>query len=132
MAAKSAQQVVLKVLAILMIVGGAVRLLANQGTFQSFMIDNLWVSHPYFVYIYRVLGAFVVLAGVILYMIGRDPVRYASMLQAVAFCFSLIGVVMVIAGYALKMAFMHYAFDFFFSFLVSVVCFSLSVRRVRN
>ncbi len=132
MATKKMPQIVLKILALFMVIGGAVRLLANRGTFQSFMIENLWVSHPYFIYIYRVLGAFVIFAGVIIYMISCDPAHNTSMLKVAGFGFLLIGVVMVIAGHSLGMSFVHYAFDFIFSFFIAAVCFALSVRRIRN
>jgi len=121
---KVAQQVTLRILSILIIIGGLVRLVANAQTFQSFMIGELWMSHPYFIYIYRMLGAFVVSTGVTMFVIAHDPVRYARILRVWGFCFLFVAVVMFLVGYFLRMTFVHYAFDFTFCVLIALTCFS--------
>ena len=121
---KVAQQVALRILSILVIIGGLVRLVANAQTFQSFMIGELWISHPYFIYIYRMLGAFVVSTGVTMFIIAHDPVRYAIILKVWGFCFLFVAIIMFLVGYFLRMTFIHYAFDFTFCVLIALTCFS--------
>jgi hypothetical protein len=130
---RSAQQAILKVLSILMLFGGFVRLVAGRQTFRSFMIEELWVPHPYFIYIYRVLGAFVIFTAVTLFVIARDPIRYAKILKVGGFFFAFVGLVMLIAGYSLHMSLLHYAFDFLFCFLIALLCFFFwGTHRTRN
>jgi hypothetical protein len=117
---------------VFMIFGGLVRLVANQQTFQSFMIGELWVSHPYFVYVYRVLGAFVILVGITLFLISQDPARYARILRLWGFCFLLVGCVMVVAGYLLRLSILHYAVDCIFTFILAALCLSLGTRTFRT
>jgi hypothetical protein len=132
MLTKVAQQVVLKVLSIMIVIGGLVRLVANRQIFLSFMIEGLWVSHPYFIYIYRILGAFVVFTGITIYVISQDPVRYSRILRVWGFCFLFIGLVMLIAGYSLSMSFLHYAFDSIFCFFIAAAFFSFRTQRPQN
>ncbi len=127
---KVALQLVLKVISILLIIGGLVRLIATRQTFQSFMINELWVPQAYFIYIYRVLGAFVVFAGITMFVISQDPFRYSRVLQVWGVCFLFIGTVMFIAGYSLHMSLLHYAFDVIFCFIIAAVCFLSGKQRV--
>ena len=124
--------VLLKICAVFIVFGGLVRLVATQQTFQSFMIDELWVSHPYFVYVYRVLGAFVILVGITLFLISQDPVRYARILRVWGICFLLVGCVMLVAGYFLKLSILHYSVDAIFVFIIAVLCLSLGTRTVHK
>lgn len=126
---KVAQQVILKVSSVLIILGGLVRLVANRQTFHSFMIEELWVSHPYFIYIYRILGAFVIFTGITMFVISLHPVSYRRILRVWGYCFLFISIVMLFAGYSLHISFIHYAFDFFFCFFIAVVCFSSAKHR---
>jgi hypothetical protein len=129
---KAAQQVLLKVFSMFMIFGGLVRLVANQQTFQSFTIGELWVSHPYFIYIYRVLGVFVIFTGVTIFMMSQDPVRHAGILRVVGFCFLLISCVMGVAGYVLDMSLLHYVIDAIFALIIAALCLSLGSQRVHK
>ena len=129
---KVAHQVLLKVISVLIVFGGLVRLVANRQTFQSFMIEELWVPHPYFIYVYRILGAFTVFTGITMFVTSHDPIRYVRVLRVWGFCFLFISIVMFIAGYSLHMSFLHYAFDFIFCFLIALVCFSFGTQRTHD
>ena len=102
------------------------RLVANRITFQSFLIEELWVSHPYFIYIYRVLGAFVLLAGVTLFIMASDPDRYSVIMKAWGIGFLVICIIMFSAGWLAHLSFMHYLPDFSFCFVVGLLCILLS------
>ncbi len=120
-----APQLILKVISVLMIFGGVMRLFAERKIFESFLIDELWSSHSYFVYIYRVLGAFVLFAGIMLFTIARVPMRYGKFLKVSCFCFLFIACVIFLNGLLLRMSFLHYAFDFIFCLITAWVCFAL-------
>lgn len=115
-----------------MIFGGAVRLFAGRTIFESFLIGELWSSHPYFIYIYRVLGAFVIFAGIVVFMIARAPLRYKLLLKACSFCFSFIACVMLVGGLLLRMSLLHYAFDVTFCIIIAWLCFLLIKSNSRN
>jgi hypothetical protein len=108
---------------VLLILGGAVRLIADKATFQSFLIGELWSPHQYSIYIYRILGAFVVFTGVMLMVISQDVQRYAKILKVWSGGFFFIGVVMFIAGLVLGLSFVHYAPDFIFCFIVAITAY---------
>lgn len=127
---KGVLEIVLKFVSILLVLGGFVRLFATRQTFQSFMIAELWASHPYFLYIYRVLGAFVVFTGVTMFVMSQESARYTRLLTLWGLCFLFIGIVMLIAGHMLHMSLLHYAFDFVFCFIIAAACFLSGKKRI--
>ncbi|UCD05856.1 MAG: hypothetical protein JSV98_01070 [candidate division WOR-3 bacterium] len=126
-----APQFTLKVFSVFMIFGGTIRLLAERRIFESFLIGELWSSHPYFIYIYRVLGAFVIFAGIVVFMIARAPLRYKQLLKACSLCFIFIACVMFLGGLLLRMSLLHYAFDVTFCIILAWLCFVLSKNNSR-
>ena len=116
------RRAILRFFSLLVIFGGLMRLVANRSTFQSFLIGELWTSHPYFVYIYRMLGAFVLLIGVTLFIIASDLEKYALVLRTWGVSFFVIGVLMFFAGYFMRLSLVHYLPDFAFCFIVGFVC----------
>lgn len=123
------RRAILRFFSLLVIFGGLVRLIANRSTFQSFLIGELWTSHPYFIYIYRLLGAFVLLIGVTLFIIASDPEKYALVLRTWGISFFVIGVLMLFAGYFVRLSLVHYLPDFAFCFIVGFVCMVVGKRR---
>lgn len=123
------RRAILRFFSLLVIFGGLVRLVANRSTFQSFLIGELWTSHPYFIYIYRLLGAFVLLIGVTLFIIASDPEKYALVLRTWGISFFVIGVLMLFAGYFVRLSLVHYLPDFAFCFIVGFVCMVVGKRR---
>ena len=117
-------QIILKVVSVLIILGGAVRLVASRQTFQSFLIGELWIGNSYFVYVYRVLGAFSIFTGITILFVAQNPSQYSRLLKVWGFCFLFIAIIMFLVGYFLHMSFIHYAFDFIFCLLIALVCFS--------
>ena len=120
-----ALQFTLKVFSVFMVFGGAVRLFAERTIFESFLIGELWSSHPYFIYIYRVLGAFVIFAGIVVFMIARAPLRFEQLLKACSLCFSFIACVMLVGGLLLRMSLLNFAFDVTFCIILTLLCFLL-------
>ncbi len=110
---------ILQIISLLFIFGGIVRLFANKKVFEIFLMKNLWVEHSYFIYIYRVLGAFVILTGLILYTVSGNIKKYLSLLNALTWGFILVGLVMTVAGYLLRLPLIFYLPDFIFCFIIS-------------
>jgi len=114
-------KIILKVIAVSLIFGGAVRLFANKILFELFSMGELWMQEPYSIYIYKVLGAFVVFTGFIFWIISRNPEQYREMLIFFAFGFIFIGIVMSLAGIILNLPLKYYLPDPLYCFLVGGV-----------
>jgi hypothetical protein len=126
---KTTKQIALYVISVLVMFGGLMRLVANRITFQSFLIEQLWVNQPYFIYVYRVLGAFVLLAGVTLFIMASDPDRYRVILKAWGIGFLVICIIMFSAGWFVHLSIIHYLPDFSFCFIVGILCVLLGKQQ---
>ncbi|MCB2219946.1 MAG: hypothetical protein KQI35_06080 [Bacteroidetes bacterium] len=111
---------ILKLIAALFILGGVIRLMAGESAFGLFGMTNLWSDHFYFVYIYRVLGAFVILTGLLLFVIATNLEKYRPVLMVMKWGFLLIGMTMLLAGYFTGLPVLFYAPDFVFCFALSL------------
>jgi heme A synthase len=109
----------LQVIAVTVLVGGGIRLFANRALFEIAGIGDVWIDQPYAVYIYRVLGAFVVFVGVVVIMVARDPERYHRLLVCLAGAFLFVGVVMIVAGSILALPLRFYLPDPLYCFAVA-------------
>ena len=105
------------------IYGGVVRLFANQDLFDAFGMDSLWADHPYFIYIYRVLGAFGILTGMMVYAITFITIENRKLMNTMAIGFIMEGLTMVISGYLSKLHIGFYITDFLFCFVVAYFLF---------
>ena len=113
------KKIILQTLSILFILGGIIRLLATKSLFRLFFIDMLWVDHSYFVYIYRVLGSFVILTGLIIFTISRNIEKYSELLFILTIGFIIIGFVMMITGILTNLPLVFYFPDFVFCFIIA-------------
>lgn len=121
------QRTILRAVAVLFIGGGTVRLLANQAVFTLAGMGDLWVDAPYFVYVYRVLGAFVVLTGLTLWSLAAEV---GSTRRGVLFAelgLGLAAVVMLVTGWHTGLPARFYVVDVVFC--VGVVFLLEWVRR---
>jgi hypothetical protein len=109
----------LQVVGVTLLVGGGVRLFANRALFELVGLGDVWIDQAYGLYIYRVLGAFVVFVGIVVIMIASDPERYRLMLSGLAAGFLLVGVVMVVAGSVLALPPRFYLPDPLYCFAVA-------------
>jgi len=110
--------VLLRFVAVTLLVGGTFRIFANKALFRAFGIGDLWMTTPYSVYIYRVLGGFVVLTGILMTVASGDPSRYRTFLKAYALGFAVIGVVMLVTGLTTGLPSRYYLPDPVYCFLV--------------
>jgi hypothetical protein len=109
----------LQIFSVLFIFGGIVRLFANRTIFEIFRMEDLWVEHGYFIYIYRVLGSFVILTGLILFVISKNLEKYSNLYFVLTIGFIFIGLVMMATGVLLKLPLIFYFTDFVFCFIVA-------------
>lgn len=119
----------MKILGLLMIFGGLVRLFADEHLFGLAGILTLWSDHGYFIYIYRILGSFVMLSGVTLFIFSGDIERYSPLIIAWAVIFTLIGSIMIWAGISNSLSFIFFLPDFLFSFLTALILFLVAYRK---
>jgi hypothetical protein len=82
-------------------------------------MEELWTDHFYFVYIYRVLGAFVILSGLIFFTISKNMRLYSNLFPVLASGLAIIGLVMIISGILLELPPMFYVPDFMFCFIIA-------------
>lgn len=102
-----------------LLVGGTVRIFATKVLFQAFGIGDLWMQTPYSLYIYRVLGGFVVLSGILLMIVAGAPEKYRRLLKGYTLGFSTIGVVMLVTGLASGLPLRYYLPDPVYCFLIA-------------
>jgi hypothetical protein len=106
----------LRTLSLLFMFGGIIRLFANEELFRMFWMQDLWSDHPYFLYIYRVLGAFVIMIGLFIFGISKNIERNAALFPFLKWGFLVIGLTMVTTGYLVELHWLFYVFDFIFCF----------------
>jgi hypothetical protein len=82
-------------------------------------MSELWVEHSYFIYIYRVLGSFVILTGLVLFAISKNLEKYSGLRFILAIGFVIVGLVMMVTGILLKLPLIFYFPDFVFCFIVA-------------
>ena len=127
------RKVILKIFGVLMILGGLVRLFAGEQLFALAGISALWSDHPYFLYIYKVLGGFVILSGATILIISVDIARFLPLIKAWGFLFIVVGAVMTWSGASLGLLLPWYLPDILFSFLTATIlllsAYRIEVRR---
>jgi len=109
----------LQTFSILFVFGGIVRLFASKSVFKFFYMEMLWVDHSYFIYIYRVLGSFVVLTGLILFAVSKDLGKYSDLIPSLVIGFVVIGIVMLLTGILTDLPLIFYFPDFIFCFIIA-------------
>jgi hypothetical protein len=123
---------IFQIIAFLFILGGVVRLFANKALFAIFQMEKLWTDHLYFIYIYRVLGAFVIFTSIILFMISKNLKQYTALLPGLSVGFLIIGLVMLISGRLLNLPLIFYVLDFLFCFLIAWLFYDMRDRSKKN
>jgi len=125
------RKTVLQILSIILILGGIVRLFANETVFEIFGMKNLWVNHKYFIYIYKVLGAFVILTGMFFYTISKNIEKNHNVLNTMKWGLIIVGITMSVSGYFIELPLVFYAPDFIFCFSVALYI-HIKIKSVIN
>jgi uncharacterized membrane protein len=116
----------LVVAAVTLLGGGITRILATRALFELLSIGDLWPEQPYALYIYRALGGFVVLAGIVLLALARSPERYCTVFKAYSLSFLIIGVVMIASGLSLGLPLSRYLPDPLYCFVLAGLLLALT------
>lgn len=105
----------------LFLFGGIVRLFADETLFGLLFMQDAWSDHPYFIYIYRVLGAFVILAGLVIIQVSRDPGKYREIMHVLMWGFLVTGGVMLVSGILTGLPGYLFIPDALFAFILAVL-----------
>jgi hypothetical protein len=121
-----AKVLLLRFVAVTLLVGGTFRIFATRSLFRAFGIGDLWMQTPYSVYIYRVLGGFVLLSGIVLMIASGSPRSNRGLLRGCALGFAVIGAVMLVTGLISGLPPRYYLPDPVYCFLIMPLVWSSS------
>ena len=108
-------------ISLLFMLGGIVRLVANESVFRIFTMEHLWSGDPFFVYVYRLLGAFVVWMGILLFVASQDIIRYRGIIRGSILGLLLFFVVSLWTGLATGLGLQYFLVDSIFSLFLAVL-----------
>jgi hypothetical protein len=109
---------VLLIISLLFMLGGMVRIFANEPLFRIFAMEHLWSGDPFFVYVYKLLGAFVLWVGVMLFVSSTDVVRYKGIIRGSILGLLLFFVVSLWTGLATGLGLQYFLVDSIFSLML--------------
>lgn len=115
------RSMILFIIALALLLGGAVRLFANEAIFRIFLMDHLWFGEPFARYNYRLLAVFVLWMGVILAVCSRDVVRYKGVIRASILGLLMFFVVSLLAGLATGLETRFFLVDSIFSLILAAL-----------
>lgn len=112
---------ILLIISIAFLIGGIVRLFANETIFRVFRMEHLWSGEPFFIYIYKLLGVFVIWVGIILLICSKDVVRYRSIIIGSMIGLAIFCLVSLLTGFFTGLGLQFFLVDSIFAlFLVFV------------
>jgi hypothetical protein len=114
---------ILLIVSLAFIIGGIGRLLANENLFRFFQMEHLWLNDPFFVYIYKLLGVFVLWMGILLFISSQDVQRYKGMILGSILGLGLFLVVSLVTGFSVGLELLYFIVDSVFSLFLIVVLF---------
>ncbi len=116
-----AKRRILLIISLAFILGGIGRLVANEGVFRIFGMEHLWSGEPFFIYIYKLLGVFVIWVGIILFICSKDVVRYRSVIIGSALGLALFFLVSLLTGLVTGLGLKFFLVDSIFSLFLIVL-----------
>jgi hypothetical protein len=112
---------ILLIISLLFMVGGVARLLANENILRILGMEHLWSHEPFFLYIYRLLGVFVIWAGIILFVCSKDMIRYRGVIRGSVLALILFFLVSLLTGLSVGLELRFFLVDSIFSFFLIIV-----------
>ena len=112
---------ILLIISLAFLVGGIGRLVANEGVFRIFRMEHLWSGEPFFIYIYKLLGVFVIWMGIVLFVCSKDVVKYRSIIRGSILALLLFFVVSLLTGFITGLGLKFFLVDSIFSLLLVVL-----------
>jgi hypothetical protein len=116
-----AKRRILLIISLAFLLGGIVRLVANEGVFRFFQMEHLWSGEPFFMYIYRLLGVFVIWVGIILFVCSGDLIRYRGVIRGSILGLFLFLVVSLLVGFITGLGIKFFLVDSVFSLILIVL-----------
>ncbi len=112
---------ILLIISLCFFIGGIGRLVANEGVFRIFRMEHLWSGEPFFIYIYKLLGVFVIWVGIILFVCSKDLIRYKGVIRASILGLLLFFVVSLLTGFITGLGLKFFLVDSIFSLILIVL-----------
>ena len=112
---------ILLIISLCFFIGGIGRLVANEGVFRIFRMEHLWSGEPFFIYIYKLLGVFVIWVGIILFVCSKDVVKYKSIIRGSILALLLFFVVSLLTGFVTGLGLKFFLVDSIFSLILIVL-----------
>ena len=125
---QAAKTTILRVLAIAFLIGGVVRLVANQGIFRFFQMQHLWSDQPFIVYNYKALAVFVIWIGVVLFICSGDIIRYKPIVRWSIFVLAIFFLVTLLTGMLTGLGLRFYLVDSIFSLLLIILLYIIQTE----
>jgi hypothetical protein len=117
------KRTVLLIVSILLMVGGIVRVFANKGLFKMFAMEHLWVDHPFFIYIYKLLGVFVIWIGILFFICSKDLVQSKPIIKGSIIGLILFFLVSLITGLWTGLELQFFLVDSLFALFLAIFLF---------
>jgi len=84
-------------------------------------MEHLWSGEPFFIYIYKLLGVFVIWMGIILFVCSKDVVKYRSIIRGSILALTLFFVVSLLTGFITGLGLRFFLVDSIFSLILIVL-----------
>lgn len=97
------------------------RILANEDIFRFFQMEHLWSNEPFFIYIYKLLGVFVLWMGILLFIASKNVSRYRGVVLGSVIGLGLFFVVSLVTGFSAGLRLLYFIVDSIFSLFLVVV-----------
>lgn len=125
---QTAKTTILRVVAVAFLIGGVVRLVANQGIFRFFQMQHLWSDQPFIVYNYKTLAVFVIWIGVVLFICSGDIIRYKPIVRWSIFVLAIFFLVTLLTGMLTGLGLRFYLVDSIFSLLLIILLYIIQTE----
>ena len=112
---------ILLIISFCFFVGGIGRLVASEGVFRIFRMEHLWSGEPFFIYIYKLLGVFVIWIGIILFVCSKDVIKYRSIIRGSILALTLFFIVSLLTGFFTGLGLRFFLVDSIFALLLIVL-----------
>jgi hypothetical protein len=113
-----AKKRILLIVSLAFMLGGIVRLFANETVFRLFAMEHLWSGDPFFIYVYKLLGVFVLWMGILLFVSSRDVIRYRGIIRGSILGLLLFFVVSLLTGLSVGLELRYFLVDSIFSLIL--------------
>ncbi|MGB3093455.1 MAG: hypothetical protein WBC42_09625 [Candidatus Zixiibacteriota bacterium] len=112
---------VLLIISLAFMLGGIGRLVVNESVFKIFAMEHLWSGDPFFIYIYKLLGVFVLWMGILLFISSRDVIRYRGIIRGSILGLLLFFVVSLLTGLSVGLKLQYFLVDSIFSLILALL-----------